>query len=197
MSERRQITRDDIMPLAEYGKIRREQRRKMAEIKRLRRVEVGPYATFYFENYDTMWHQVHEMLFVEKGGEAQIQDELNAYNPLIPNGDELIATVMFEIEDAKRREAALHVLGGIEDHMLLVVAGETIRAKADPSRENTSAEGKASSVQFVWFVLTLAQKAAFTSGEGSVQIGFDHPRYGHMATLQPETRMALAQDLAP
>ena len=73
---------------------------RIAAIKQNRRVEVGPFATFYFENYDTMWHQVHEMLHIERGGEAQIADELEAYNPLIPQGDELIATVMFEIEDA-------------------------------------------------------------------------------------------------
>jgi hypothetical protein len=195
MSPRRTITRDDIMPIAEYGKIRREQRRRMAEAKRSRRIEVGPYSTFYFENYDTMWHQIHEMLFVEKGGEAQIQDELDAYNPLIPNGDELVATVMFEIEDAARRNAALHVLGGIENHMVLSIGGEIVRAEPDPTRENTSAEGKASSVQFVRFPLTDAQKSAFIEGKAAVAIGFDHPRYGHMAMVQPEIRENLAKDL--
>jgi hypothetical protein len=183
------------MPIAEYGKIRREQRRRMAEAKRSRRIEVGPYSTFYFENYDTMWHQVHEMLFVEKGGEAQIQDELDAYNPLIPNGDELVATVMFEIEDAARRNAALHVLGGIENHMVLSIGGEIVRAEPDPTRENTSAEGKASSVQFVRFPLTDAQKSTFIEGTAAVAIGFDHPRYGHMAMVQPEIRENLAKDL--
>ncbi len=195
MSQRRTLTRGDIMPIAEYGKIRREQRRRMAEAKRSRRIEVGPYSTFYFENYDTMWHQVHEMLFVEKGGEAQIQDELDAYNPLIPNGDELVATVMFEIEDAARRNAALHVLGGIENHMVLSIGGEIVRAEPDPTRENTSAEGKASSVQFVRFPLTDAQKSTFIEGTAAVAIGFDHPRYGHMAMVQPEIRENLAKDL--
>jgi hypothetical protein len=196
MNARRVITREDIMPIAEYGKIRRDQRRRMAEIKRLRRVEVGPYSTFYFENYDTMWHQVHEMLFVEKGGEAQIQDELDAYNPLIPNGSELVATVMFEIEEAARRTAALHVLGGIENHMVMSFGGETIRAQPDATRENTSPEGKASSVQFVRFPLTEAQKSAFIGGQAPVTLGFDHPRYGHTAMLQPEIRQSLAQDLS-
>jgi hypothetical protein len=192
---RRIITRDDIMPIAEYGAIRREQRRRMAETKRSRRIEVGPYSTFYFENYDTMWHQVHEMLFVEKGGEAQIQDELDAYNPLIPNGRELVATVMIEIEDPGRRNAALHVLGGIENHVVLSIGGEIIRAEPDPTRENTSPEGKASSVQFVRFALTNAQKSAFIEGKAAVTIGFDHPRYGHMAVVQPEIRDSLAKDL--
>src|SRR5882762_3468567 len=102
LSKRGPITRADIMAMPEYGAIRGDQRRRMAEVKRLRRLDVGPYSTFYFENYDTMWHQIHEMLFVEKGGEAQIQDELEAFNPLIPNGDELVATVMFEVPDAAR-----------------------------------------------------------------------------------------------
>ncbi len=131
IAARRRIVRSDILPIAEYGRIRREQRQHISAIKRLRRIEVGPYATFYFENFDTMWHQVHEMLFVEKGGEEQIQGELDAYNPLIPNGDELIATVMFEIDDPRRRAIALHAIGGIERHVVLSIGGETIRGQAD------------------------------------------------------------------
>jgi Protein of unknown function (DUF3501) len=191
----RQITRADIMPMADYAAIRRDQRARISEKKRSRRIEVGPYSTFYFENYDTMWHQIHEMLFVEKGGEAQIQDELDAYNPLIPNGSELIATVMFEIPEAGRRTAVLHMIGGIENHMLLSIGGETIRGEPDADRENTSEDGKASSVQFVRFSLTEAQKAAFKLGDTPVMLGFDHPRYGHLAMMPAATRETLAQDL--
>ena len=192
----RQITRADIMPMTDYAAIRREQRSRISEMKKARRIEVGPYSTFYFENYDTMWHQIHEMLFVEKGGEAQIQDELEAYNPLIPNGDELIATVMFEVPDAARRMAVLHMVGGIEHHMTLSIGGETIRGEPDAERENTSEHGKASSVQFVRFTLTPTQKAAFKSAATPVMIGFDHPRYGHLAVMPAAARQALAQDLA-
>ena len=135
------------------------------------------------------------MLFVEKGGEEQIQDELEAYNPLIPQGDELIATVMFEVPDAARRMAVLHQVGGIENHMLLMIAGEVVRGEPDTERENTSEHGKASSVQFVRFTLTPAQKAAFKSPAAPVMLGFDHPRYGHLAALPTATREALAQDL--
>jgi hypothetical protein len=188
MTSPRQITRADIMPMAEYAAIRREQRARISEKKRSRRIEVGPYSTFYFENYDTMWHQIHEMLFVEKGGEAQIADELEAYNPLIPNGSELIATVMFEIPEAGRRTAVLHMVGGIEHHMLLSIGGETIRGEPDADRENTSEDGKASSVQFVRFSLNAAQKEAFI-------LGFDHPRYGHLAMIPAAIRETLAQDL--
>jgi len=191
-----QITRADVMPMSDYGAIRKEQRRRISEIKRARRIEVGPYSTFYFENYDTMWHQIHEMLFVEKGGEAQIQDELDAYNPLIPQGDDLIATVMFEVSDPSRRAAVLHMVGGIENHMVLMIGGDTIRGEPDAERENTSEHGKASSVQFVRFTLTPAQKSAFRSPATAVMLGFDHPRYGHLAALPTAIREALAQDLA-
>ncbi len=191
----RHVTRADIMPMSDYGAVRKEQRRRISEIKKARRVEVGPYSTFYFENYDTMWHQIHEMLFVEKGGEEQIQDELDAYNPLIPQGDELIATVMIEVADPDRRMAVLHMVGGIENHMMLMVGGETIRGLPDAERENTSEHGKASSVQFVRFALTPEQKAAFRSPATAVMLGFDHPRYGHLAALPTAIREALAQDL--
>jgi len=195
-AEQRRIVRSDILPMEAYAKIRREQRARISEIKRNRRVEVGPFATFYFENYDTMWHQVHEMLFVERGGEAQIQDELDAYNPLIPQGDDLLATVMFEIEDPLRRNAALHSLGGVENHVILSIGGEIIRGEPDPTRENTSPEGKASSVQFVRFALSPEQKQRFARDEVLVMLGFDHPHYGHLAMVPPPVRAALVQDLA-
>ncbi len=195
-AENRRIEPSDIMPIAAYGQIRREQRRKISEIKKNRRVEVGPFATFYFENYDTMWHQVHEMLIVEKGGESQIQGELDAYNPLIPNGSELTATVMFEIQDERRRTAALYAIGGIENHILLSIGGEQIRGQPDPTRENTSAEGKASSVQFVRFALTADQKNKLATLDGPAMLGFDHPHYGHLAMIPDAVRCALVADLA-
>ncbi len=194
MSAQRQITRAEIMAMPDYGKMRKEQRARISAIKRLRRLEVGPYSTFYFENYDTMWHQVHEMLFVEKGGEPQIQDEMDAYNPLIPDGNELVATLMFEIPDAARRAIVLQSIGGIENHVLMSIGGEIIRSPVDPTRENTSPEGKASSVQFVRFPLTTQQKAAFARPGETVMIGFDHPNYGHLAVIPQAVRDALAQD---
>jgi hypothetical protein len=94
-----------MMAMKHYAGERRDRRTKLVEVKKQRRMPVGPDCTFYFENYETMWHQVHEMLFIEKGGEEQIPDELAAYNPLIPKGRELVATVMFEIDDPVRRQA--------------------------------------------------------------------------------------------
>lgn len=193
---RRVLTRDDIMPLADYAKIRRERRREVSELKKRRRVEVGPFATFYFENYDTMWQQVHEMLFVEKGGEAQLADELEAYNPMIPQGNELVATVMLEIDDPARRATVLARLGGIEDHVFLELDGERIAGKPDPSRENTSRDGKASSVQFMWFPFAAPQIAHFKTSGSRIVVGIDHPNYAHMAVMPEAVRAALAEDFA-
>ena len=191
---KRQLTRQALLPFAEYAAIRREQRRRVAETKRQRRVEVGPFATFYFENYDTMRHQVQEMLHIEKGGESQIDDELAAYNPLIPQGAELVATVMFEIDDPTRRAGTLARLGGIEHRVFLDVAAERTRGEADPTRENTSPEGKASSVQFIRFPFTERQIVQFKTPGARVIAGFDHPSYEHMAVLPEPVRVALATD---
>ena len=195
-SARRQLSRDDILPLDEYVKVRRERRREISELKSRRRVEVGPFATFYFENFDTMWQQVQEMLYIEKGGEAQIADELAAYNPLIPQGRELVATVMFEIDEPARRDRALRQIGGIENHAFIDVAGARIRGEADPTRENTSPDGKASSVQFLRFHFTPDQIAAFQTSGAAVIIGFDHPNYGHMAAIPEPVRATLAADFS-
>jgi hypothetical protein len=197
MANKTSLTRADIMPLADYVRERGERRRRMAELKRSRRVEVGPVATFYFENYATMWHQIHEMLYIEKGGEEQIADELRAYNPLIPKGDELVATVMIEIDDEARRKTALERLGGIESHMVLSVAGEQIRGTPEGDRENTRSEDhKASSVQFVHFRLTPAQIAAFRGTGAQVLLGFDHRNYAHLALMPGPVRNALSEDFA-
>jgi hypothetical protein len=191
---RRQLSRADILPLEEYVKVRRERRREVSELKRWRRVEVGQFATFYFENFATMWQQVQEMLYIEKGGEAQIADELAAYNPLIPQGNELVATVMFEIDDPRRRATALARLGGIENCAFIGVAGEKIRGEPDPTRENTDPDGKASAVQFIRFRFTPQQIAAFKKPGAQIVLGFDHSNYSHMAVMHEPVRTALADD---
>jgi hypothetical protein len=183
------------MPPGEYAAIRSEQRKRITEVKRRRRLEVGPFATFYFENHETMRHQVQEMLHIEQGGVAQIEDELAAYNSLVPQGKELVATVMFEIDDPARRASVLVRLGGIEDHVFLEIAGQRIRGEPDPTRENTSPEGKASSVQFLRFPFTDDQIARFRAPGARAIAGFDHPNYGHMAVLPEPVRAALAADL--
>lgn len=194
MSNKSELTPADILPWAEYAKDRAEHRRRLTAIKRSRRVEVGPFVTFYFESFDTMWLQVQEMLHIEKGGEAQLADELAAYNPLVPKGKELVATFMIEIDDALRRARVLAGLGGIEQTAFIEVGGERVAGKAEEDQERTSEEGKASSVQFVHFPFTDAQIAAFKEPNARVILGFTHPNYSHMAVLSEATRAALAGD---
>jgi hypothetical protein len=194
MTAMRKITEADVLPLAEYTKVRAERRRAVTQMKKNRRVEVGPFATFYFESYDTMLHQVQEMLYIEKGGAEQIPDELAAYNPLIPNGHELTATVMLEIDEPVRRARVLSTLGGIEHTMFLRLGGETIKGVAEEDQERTNEEGKASSVHFVHFAFTPAQVAAFRQDGAEVAVGFSHANYGHLAILPETMRAALAQD---
>lgn len=192
------LTRADIMAMADYEAVRRKKRREISQIKRNRRVEVGPVATFYFENRATMWHQVHEMLFIEKGGEAQIADELAAYNPLIPNGRELVATVMIEIDDERRRRTVLGRLGGFEETMFIRFGGHEVMGMPEDDLDRTTADGKASSVQFVHFPFTDAQAAAFKagkSGPGEAIVGVGHPNYAHMAVMSGAVQTALAGDL--
>ncbi len=194
MNAKHEITRADIMPMSEFSATRRERRRGISAIKKRRRVGIGPHATLYFESYDTMWWQVHEMLFIEKGGEAQIDDELRAYNPLIPKGAELVATLMFEIDDRERRERLLSALGGVENAFSLGFAGETVSAQPEGDVERSTPEGRTSSVHFLHFRFTAQQIAAFRAPGARVVAAIDHPGYGHMAVLPEAVRAALAED---
>lgn len=192
----KQITRDDIMDMDEYIKVRKERRKAVTEMKRDRRISLGPDATFYFENYDTMWHQIHEMLYIERGGEEQIADELAAYNPLIPNGRELVATLMFEIDEPVRREAFLAGLGGVEETVTITIGDKVIRADAETDVDRTTADGKASSVQFLHFVFTDDDVAAFRDPEARVVLAIEHEKYPHMTAIAGATRTALAGDFS-
>lgn len=191
---KREITRSDLMSLAEYAKVRLARRQAAVAVKQNRRLEVGPVATFHFENYDSLWLQVQEMLYIEKGGEAQIGDELNAYNPLIPNGRELVATVLFEIDDPHRRKTFLSRLGGVEDSAFIRVDGETISSVPEADVDRTTAEGKASAVHFIHFPFTPAQIEGFRRPGAQVIVGFSHSAYGHMVIMPEAVRAALAQD---
>ncbi len=189
-----EITRDDVIAMEDYTRERKDRRRALVEAKRHRRLAVGPDCTFYFENYETMWNQVHEMLFIEKGGEDQIADELRAYNPLVPKGRELVATVMFEIDEPARRAALLAKLGGVEATVFLRLGGATIRGVPEADVERTSAAGKASSVQFIHFPFTDEQVAQFRAEGAEVVAGFTHPEYANVAILPEPVRQALAED---
>ncbi|MBI3506430.1 MAG: DUF3501 family protein [Proteobacteria bacterium] len=193
---KRQITRADILPIADYARERKALREGIVALKKRRRVEVGPVATFHFENYQTMWHQVHEMLFIEKGGEPQIADELAAFNPLIPQGGELVATLMLEIPDPVVRAHTLARLGHIERHIFFEVAGARVAAVAETDVERTKDDGKTSSVHFLRFPFAAEQIAAFRTEGARIVLGLDHPEYGHMAILPGPVRAALAADFA-
>ncbi|HYM04449.1 MAG TPA: DUF3501 family protein, partial [Stellaceae bacterium] len=115
-------------------------------------------------------------------------------NPLVPQGDELVATVMFEIDEPMQRQTALSRLSGVEHRMFISVNGERISGIADPTRENSSPDGKASSVQFLRFPFTATQKALVRKPGAQVVVGIDHPNYGHMAVMPEAVRAALAED---
>jgi hypothetical protein len=189
-----EITKADILPPAEYAKVRVETRRRIAATKRNRRVDVGPNVTFYFENFETMWLQIHEMLHIERGGEEQLVDELAAYNPLVPKGQELVATFMIEIDDPERRKRILSRLGGIEDTAFISIGGVKIEGRPEADQDRTTSEGKASSVQFVHFAFTPAQIAEFKKSGTQVIVGLGHENYNHMAVLPEMTRLELSGD---
>ncbi|MAH84400.1 MAG: hypothetical protein CBB68_08730 [Rhodospirillaceae bacterium TMED8] len=190
------ITREDIMDLKVYANVRKKRRAAMTEKKKSRRLHCGPHATFSFENFDTMWHQVHEMLFIEKGGPDQIEDELTAYNPLVPNGSELTATLMFEIENPVIRANFLSGLGGIEETIFFDLENEIVRGIPEEDVDRTNAEGKASSVQFLHFPFTAAQITKFCDLSVRVGLAIEHDKYSHVAVLPANVREALGDDFA-
>ena len=194
--EKREIQKSDIMPLDAYIRNRKELRKNIVNFKKNRRVALGPYATFYFESYETMLAQVQEMLYIEKGGDEQLHDELIAYNPLIPNGKELTATLMFEIDNPISRAAFLGKVGGIEEMVFMKLNGETIKAVPEEDVDRTSAEGKASSVQFIHFNFTDEQIQKFKSSDVNIELGMDHKEYSHTTKLSKENIASLSEDFS-
>ena len=192
--EKREIQKEDIMPLDVYIGKRRELRKNIVDYKKNRRIALGPYATFYFESYETMLAQVQEMLYIEKGGDEQLQDELSAYNPLIPNGKELTATLMFEIDNPISRAAFLGKVGGIEETVFMKINGEKIKAAPEEDVDRTSTEGKASSVQFIHFNFTDDQIEKFKSNSLEIELGIDHKEYSHSTKLSKENIASLSAD---
>ena len=194
--EKREILKEDIMPLDVYTKNRKELRKNIVNFKKDRRIALGPYATFYFESYETMLAQVQEMLYIEKGGDEQLKDELTAYNPLIPNGKEFTATLMFEIDNPVSRAAFLSKVGGIEKKVFIKIDGQTVKAIPEEDVDRTSTEGKASSVQFIHFKLNDEQIQKFKSDDVEVEIGIDHKEYSHTTKLSAANISSLSADLS-
>jgi hypothetical protein len=192
--DQRRIEPADLLPDDEFAKVRRERRAALLPLKRLRRVALGPCCTVHFETYETMLFQVQEMLLIEKGGAAQVPDELAAYNPLIPQGRELVATIMFEIDDPLRRAALLARLGGVEDCFYLQVGDARVAAVPEGDVERTREDGKASSIHFVRFPLAPEHIAVFRDPATRIAVGCSHDQYSHEAGLSPAARAELAKD---
>jgi len=190
----KKVTKADLIPADEYAKNRKAYRKEIVTYKKDRRVSLGPYANFYFESYETMKAQIQEMLHIEKGGDEQLKDELDAYNPLIPNGKELVATLMFEIDNPLSRADFLNKVGGIEEKVFLKIGNEKIKSIPEQDVDRTSAEGKASSVQFIHFEFTDEQIQKFKDPSNEIIIGIDHEMYVHTVKLTENNKKALSLD---
>jgi len=188
------IQKEDLLSQHTYAKNRKEIRKKIIELKKNRRISIGPYATFYFECYETMLAQVQEMLHIEKGGEEQINDELYAYNPLIPKGKELVTTLMFEIDNPVIRSKFLKKLGGVEEKIFIKIDNDIIYGKPEMDIDRTSTEGKASSVQFIHFEFSDEQIAKFKANNIIVEIGIENKEYPHSTKFSKKNIEALYSD---
>jgi hypothetical protein len=198
-SEKRggRITRDSLWSLEEYATKRDDFRAQVLEHKKNRTVGLGNHLTLIFEDEMTVRYQIQEMLRIEKTfEEAGIRDELEAYNPLIPDGSNFKATMMIEYEDATERARKLSELIGIEDRVWVQVEGMSkVYAISDEDLEREN-EYKTSAVHFMRFELKAEMKASLKAG-ASIGIGVDHPRYKHAVTEVPDNiRNALAKDLS-
>ena len=190
-----QLAPPDLLSLEQYARTRAEFRARVLLHKRPRTIAVGPHATWCFEDRLTVQYQVQEMLRAERIFEASgIQDELDAYNPLIPDGTNLKATLLIEYPDAEERALALRRLKGIEDRCYVAVGAERSYAIADEDLERENAE-KTSAVHFLRFELSAEARRVFLAG-GAVMLGMDHPAYSHATELTAAAQAALAADLS-
>ena len=194
--EAKEVNKTDLISLEQYSKNRKQLRKNLIEFKKNRKIPLGPCATFYFECYETILGQIQEMLYIEKGGENQLKDELKAYNPLIPKGKELVATLMFEIDNPVSRTVFLNKVGEIEKKIYMKVGSEKINSVPEQDVDRTSAEGKASSVQFIHFEFTEEQIKKFKDNNFEITIGIDHKEYSHFTKIPENTRMALSNDFS-
>ena len=188
------IKEDDVINIDKYINERPKIKKEISEIKKFRRIPVGPYATFYFECYDTMIYQVQEMLYIERGGIEQMKDELEAYNPLVPKGKELVATLMFEIDNESKRKEFLNSVGGIEEETFIQIGENKIISRPEQDTDRTSEDGKASSVHFLHFDFTEELINDFVKEQSTVLLGFNHKNYKHFSELSQEVKSELKKD---
>jgi len=188
------IKEDDVINIDKYINERPKIKKEISEIKKFRRIPLGPYATFYFECYDTMIYQVQEMLYIERGGIEQMKDELKAYNPLVPKGKELVATLMFEIDNEFKRKEFLNSVGGIEEETFIQIGENKIMSRPEQDTDRTSEDGKASSVHFLHFDFTEELIKDFVKEQNTVLLGFNHKNYKHFSELSQEVKCELKKD---
>ena len=188
------IKENDVINIDKYINERPKIKKEISEIKKFRRIPVGPYATFYFECYDTMIYQVQEMLYIERGGIEQMKDELKAYNPLVPKGKELVATLMFEIDNEFKRKEFLTSVGGIEEETFIQIGEHKIMSRPEQDTDRTSEDGKASSVHFLHFDFTEDLIKEFVKEGSTILLGFSHKNYKHFSELSPEVKSELKKD---
>ena len=192
--ENRKIESSDLLEYSAYAKERRSIRKEVVQMKKNRRVELGPHSTFYFENFFTMKAQIQEMLYIEKGGDEQLKDELEAYNPLVPQGSELVATYMFEIDNPNTRKKVLSSLGNVENKLFISINGTKLYAIPEEDVDRTDNSGKTSSVHFIHFKFSDKQVEEFKNPNSRIEIGTDHDNYLHTTVLSKEVKEALAKD---
>jgi hypothetical protein len=193
----KKLNREDLFSLEKYAEVRPQFRAQVMAHKQNRQVSIGPNATLYFEDRMTMQYQVQEMLRIERIFESGgINDELEAYNPLIPDGSNWKATFMVEFPDVEERRVALKRLKGVENKVWARVAGfELVRPHVDEDLEREDEE-KTSAVHFMRFELTPDMARAVKQG-AAISMGIDHPAYTHQVDPIPAaTRDSLAQDLS-
>lgn len=191
---KKQLTKEAFLPLEEFARIRPQKRQEMIALKKNRRVSIGPEATFFFENFDTLWWQIQEMLYIEKGGETQVEEELLAYKPLLPQGQELVATFMIEIDDPVRRAEVLGKLGGIERHLCLRFASHALVATPEDDINRTTESGKTSAVHFVRWAFTKEQVADFSKSHQDIIVEITHPLFAVKTLMAESVRKALQED---
>ncbi len=192
--EQNQIKPEDIYDRKDYINKRPQLRKEIVARKKRRRVDLGPYVTLYFENRETIIHQINEMVFIENGGKEQIEEEILAYKSLIPNGKELIATVMVEIDNPLKRAEVLSKMGGFEETFTLKVGDILVKARAELDVDRTTAEGKASSVQFIHFNFKENEVNKFKDDNVNIELSINHEFYKHATLLKTETKNELRSD---
>ena len=191
----RKVEFKDILNIYEYEKVRPQKVKEITQLKKRRRVHLGDKVTLVFENYDTVWFQIQEMIRIERiVDDKDVQFEIDTYNDLIPEKNQISATFFIEIPDEKERKATLPKLVGIHDAVYLHIGNKyTIKAEADEKSQMDYEEGKASVVHFLKWTLTPDQVEAFK--REPVRIEINHENYKAMTELPPEVKEELIKDL--